>query len=51
MIILAPQSIFGDTYRIPVCAMDAEREVLEDPAKNLTGMSGKSLSLKAEPLF
>ena len=34
-----------------MCAMDAEREVLEDPAKNLTGMSGKSLSLKADRFF
>lgn len=40
-----------DTYRIPVCAMEAEKEVLEDPAKNLTGMTGHALSLKADRFF
>ena len=40
-----------DTYRIPVCAMEAEREILEDPAKNLTGMSGRALSLRADRFF
>ncbi|HIR14290.1 MAG TPA: MBL fold metallo-hydrolase [Candidatus Choladousia intestinavium] len=40
-----------DTYRIPVCAMETEREVLEDPAKNLTAMSGQTLSLKADRFF
>ncbi len=37
-----------EQYRIPVYALDAEQEVLEDPVKNLTQMIRHSAVLKAD---
>ncbi len=38
-------------YGIPICALDAEQEVLTDPEINMSSMYGKSCSLEADRYF
>ncbi|MCD7955794.1 MAG: MBL fold metallo-hydrolase [Lachnospiraceae bacterium] len=38
-------------YQIPVCVLDEEREILEDPVKNLTFWNGPGYALKADRFF
>lgn len=40
-----------EQYGIPICALDAEREVLEDSRKNLSAMFGSGYTLKADRFF
>ncbi len=40
-----------EKYRIPVCALDAEREVLTDPGKNLTYENGAAYTVEADRFF
>jgi len=44
-------SALGTKYQIPVCALGQEREILEDPVKNLTFWTGKGYSLRADRYF
>ncbi len=40
-----------ERYRIPVCALEEEREVLEDAGKNLTGWNGAGYTLRVDRFF
>ncbi|MDO4321528.1 MAG: MBL fold metallo-hydrolase [Lachnospiraceae bacterium] len=40
-----------DRYGIPVCALDEEQEICENPENNLSMMCGRSFTVKADRFF
>lgn len=40
-----------DTYGIPICALDKEQEILENPDKNLSVMMGPGYGINADRYF